>query len=109
VMTVRESEAGPPNHGARLAVPLDPHLVVLGLDLADSVGRLGEGGFGSAGYLIGTVLGRAMRFPDPTDEGAVVRARRMIITTGSADAGGLNVVFSCDDAETIPGLCDSYR
>lgn len=109
VMTIRESAAGVPNHGARLAVPLNPHLVVLGLDLAEPSGRLGEGGFGQAGYLVGNVLGRSMRFPDPAEDGAVVRARRMIISTGSADGNGLNVVISCDDAETIAGLCDSYR
>lgn len=109
VMTLRASAAGLPNHGARLAVPLDPHLVVLGLDLSEPVGRLGDGGFGTAGYLVQNILTRAMRYPNPAEDGDVIRARRMIITTGSADASGLNMVFSCDDAETLAGLCDSYR
>lgn len=110
IMTIRESAGGPPLPDSRLAVPLDPHLLPMGLDLADPTSAVqGSGGFGQAGYLPVVVTGAEMRFPDPADDTKVISSRRMIIGTGSSDVNGLNVVFSCDEAEVLPGLCDSYR
>jgi hypothetical protein len=111
VLSLTPAAAGAPRHaGSTLDVKLDLNLDVVALGLSDAVQTLGAtGGFGSAGYLPVAIVGREMDIPGDAT-GTTQRARRMVIATGSIEAQtGLNVFFACDDAETVPALCTSFR
>lgn len=111
VLTLEPSPAGPPQEtGSTLLVPIDPRLGIIDLDLSDTFSTLGTGGFGAAGYMPVAIVGGEMDFPSP-DATTTIRARRMLIATGSFsfEASGLNTVFVCDEAETVPALCEEFR
>lgn len=105
------SAAGPPEHrGSTLVVPIDAHVAVIDLDLSDAVSFLASdgGGFGQAAILPVAIAGREMQFPG-VELGTLVTGRRMVIATGANDSNGLNALFTCDEGETIPGLCVPFR
>ncbi len=101
--------AGLPLPGSRLAVPLDPHIVTLGMNLADSVQA---GGFGTAAFVPTGIDGGTVIIPDASSEveGAVIPARRMVLSTGSIDGTtGLPLLLTCDEGETITSRVESFR
>ena len=111
-LTLTPAGAGPPiARGSRLDVPLDRHLSPVILPLSDPplpFGAAGAGGFGNAALLPVALTGGEMQIPGSTT-GTTIHARRMQVATGSSDSNGLNTLFSCDEGETVPILCDQFR
>ena len=101
--------AGVPVAGSALLVPLDAHVATMGLDLSATAI---EGGFGS-GALVPTGLATAtITIPDAGSDvdGAVVEARRMVLTTASVStSSGLPVVYTCDEGETSTGRVETFE
>lgn len=111
VLTLTPSAAGPPQDtGSTLLVPLDPRVGIIDLDLSDAREPLGGGGFGAAAFIPVGIVGGEMDIPG-VELGTSVRARRMVIATGSfsAQTGGANTLFACDEAETTAALCEQFR
>jgi hypothetical protein len=112
VLSMKAASAGLPLRGSMLSLPLDPHVDPLGLALSDPPSSLGPGGFGSAGLLPMAIVGGEMDIPDP-NTGGTERARRMVVATSSPGSttglAGLYALFACDEAETTPRLCTTYR
>ncbi|MDP2340699.1 MAG: hypothetical protein Q8O67_07065 [Deltaproteobacteria bacterium] len=105
------SASGLPLPGSRLAVPLDPHVTTLGLNLADAV-RSSGGGFGPAALVPTGIDGGTLIIPDGSTEEAddVIPARRMVLASGSIDgSSGLPLMLTCDEGETITGRVESFR
>lgn len=111
-LTMRASDAGLPLRGSLLSLPLDPHLDPMGLAVSNPPSNLGPGGFGTAGYLPTTLVGGEMDFPD-RETGGTQRARRMVLGTAapgsSSGLAGLYALIACDEAETTPNLCTTFR
>ena len=111
-LTMKAAAVGLPLRGSMLSLPLQPNLEPLGLALADTPSSLGAGGFGSAGLLPMTLVGGEMDIPD-AESGSTQRVRRMVIGTASPGStsglAGLYALFACDEAETTPNLCLSFR
>jgi hypothetical protein len=108
VLSLAPSSAGPPlQTGSVLRVPLDRRLGIVDLDLSDPIRRTGGGGFATAANVPVALVGAEMDIPG-RELGSTIRARRMIIAT-AGDLGGINILFACDDAETIPTLCAEFR
>jgi urease accessory protein UreE len=111
LLTVTPSAVGPPTRrGSALLVPLNPHLALIDLDLSDPPSFLASdrGGFGQGALLPVALVGGKMTIPG-VELGTEVRARRMLMATASDDRFGLNTIFVCDEAETVPGLCKEFR
>jgi hypothetical protein len=105
------SAGGVPLAGSRLAVPLDPHVVTLGLNLADPV-RSSNGGFDTAALVPTGIDGGTLIIPDGSTEvdDDTTAARRMVLATGSVDrTTGLPLMLTCDEGETITGRVESFR
>ena len=105
------SSAGLPVAGSRLAVPLDAHVVTLGLNLATSP-RVTGGGFGSAAFVPTAIAGGTLNIPDASSAvaGAAIPARRMVLSSGSVDGtSGLPLIFTCDEGETITDRIETFR
>lgn len=111
-LTMKAAAAGLPRRGSLLSLPLDPHVDPIGLALSDPPSSLGPGGYGSAGLLPTVIVGGEIDIPD-ADTGGTQRARRMVVGTASpgssAGLAGLYALFSCDEAETTPNLCTTFR
>jgi hypothetical protein len=100
--------AGPPLAGSTLRVPLDAHVATLGLDLSATAI---EGGFGSAALVPTGIAVGTITIPDAASDvdGAVVEARRMVLSTaGVSTSTGLPVVFTCDEGETSTGRVETF-
>jgi hypothetical protein len=106
------SEAGLPLRGSKLAVPLDPQVTTMGMNLSDTPLSDGSGALGVAAFVPTGISGGTLVIPDASadEEGAVVTARRMVLSSGSVDATtGLPLLFTCDEGETSPGRVESFR
>lgn len=108
-LTMNAAAAGLPLRGSKLSLPLHPHVTPMGLAMSKPYSSRGDGGFGSAGLLPTAIVGAEMDIPDEATDGTM-RARRMVVGTGSPDAStGLFELFVCDEAETTPSLCSVFR
>lgn len=111
-LSVSLSSAGAPVPGSVLAFALDPHVDTMGLNLADDVSFVGDGGVGTAAFVATGIAGGATIIPDPTsdDRSVKVKARRMALSSGSIDGtSGLPLLITCDEAETSLGLVETFR
>jgi hypothetical protein len=99
--------AGLPLRGSALSVPLDPHVTTMGLALS-AVGL--AGGFGNAALLPAGLAVGTIAIPDASVAGAVIEARRMVLTTSGIDSStGLPLLFTGDEAETSTGRIETFR
>jgi hypothetical protein len=101
--------AGTPRAGSALLVPLDAHVATMGLDLSATAI---EGGFGSAALVPTGLATATITIPDASSDvdGAVVEARRMVLTTASVStSSGLPVVYTCDEGETSTGRVETFE
>jgi hypothetical protein len=97
-MTLTPSSSGRPLAGSKLAIPLDPRVTTMGVDL---VGLLS-----SAAMVPTAIAGGTISIPDAasSDATAVIPARRVVISSG----GGASLA-SCDEAETSSSRVDTLR
>ncbi len=106
------SSAGLPLRGSKLAVPLDAHVLPMGMNLSEAVSSAGDGGLGVAAFIPTAMTGGTLVIPDAASDvdGATTPARRMVFSSGSVDgATGLPLLFTADEAETVPGRVESFR
>lgn len=90
-LTLTPSSSGRPLAGSKLAVPLDPRVTTMGVDLVDTVGSIGAGRVPSA------IAGGTIVIPDAAsdDDTVVIPARRLVLSS----AGGATLA-TCDEGET---------
>jgi hypothetical protein len=104
-LSLVDAAAGPPPKDSKLVVPLDGNLITLGLDLAKN--RTTTGGFGLSALVPTAIAGGTVRMPGIN--GVLVRARRMVMTTGIGGADLRSLVLFADQGETTLGRVDSFR
>jgi hypothetical protein len=98
VITVAAAAAGTPLPESKLAIPFDPRVTTLGLDLPSGV-------VGSLALVPTSMTGGTIVMPDAQDPTARISARRMVMSTAgvgttTAAGAGLPGLLTCDEAET---------
>jgi hypothetical protein len=102
-VSARAAAAGLPVRGSRLAIPLDPRVTTLDVNLP-------VGQFAAAALVPTAVVGGTVIIPDAEIDGATIAARRLVISAGGANPdSGLPLLMTCDEGETSLGRVEAFN